>query len=814
MPSIDDLEAAVAAADSDELVVSQGGVVRKITRAQLLAGLQPQLAVGSGQLLGRLSSGTGAPEMIRLGTSFTTTHGQINAVPGFPSIAALSPGDTPNPPDLIALQQGGRINAVTYGAFIAGLTGLPGVDGGNLTVRPSFASAPRDLSAIIGDAVAVESFGALGDGQTDDSAAFMAAAASGRPIRLGPRTYVVNGQFTIATPGVALLGTAGVSTLLRRTQTGGGGWISVQAPGFLAEGIVFDAGGPAIASDTWGVLLTAACTEATLTRCVFRNSGGPTLGCGLVFLASDPTIATHTVRDCEFAGNAVHGVWVQACPGVSLIGCRAHDNASYGICVDYNDPAFVQKARLVQVVGCAAWNNARGISIGNYNETNTAIATWGNANPDALSVIVSANVCHDNEVYGIAASGRDLLLHGNLLFGNGTVANSGAGILANVSYSRVGANTITGSALFGIDCGGSIYSDIAGNSVDGGTHGINCGGGIAVRVTGNSVMNCSGWAVLAANVETDAQGNNFGLACDVLVIAENSIVLSTAAASGVYLRDGPANVIVARNDFVGTNGAVVGNCLWPATDSVIVEGNRWNASPRFICNPVATGSVQRLVFPDIADCVMVTDAPGGVQSIISAYQAVAEGQLTFVRITAGGQGYTHASVTVGGAGSGAVASAFVSNGAVIGVAVTAAGGGYGPIGAQVPITISGDGSGGAAVGYASTPLCEERQIRVRCNCAVVFSRVGSSPQQENWTLTDLTVAANGDVDWVAAWGMWRAVRATPALTGCVSASGYGSPAGVLAAPPGSDYRNLSGGAGETLWIKHSGTDANGWSAVA
>jgi hypothetical protein len=203
-----------------------------------------------------------------------------------------------------------------------------------------------------------------------------------------------------------------------------------------------------------------------------------------------------------------------------------------------------------------------------------------------------------------------------------------------------------------------------------------------------------------------------------------------------------------------------------------------------------------------------------VQSIVSAYQAVAEGQLTFVRVTAGGQGYTQASVTVAGAGTGARASAFVSGGAVIGIAVTAAGGGYGAIGAQVPITISGDGSGASAVGYASAPLSEERQLRVRCNSTVVFSRVGSSPLQENWTLADLTVPANGDVDWVATWGMWRAVRATPALAGCTSASGQGSPEGVVAAPPGSDYRNLAGGAGATLWIKRSGTDATGWSAVA
>jgi hypothetical protein len=51
-------------------------------------------------------------------------------------------------------------------------------------------------------------------------------------------------------------------------------------------------------------------------------------------------------------------------------------------------------------------------------------------------------------------------------------------------------------------------------------------------------------------------------------------------------------------------------------------------------------------------------------------------------------------------------------------------------------------------------------------------------------------------------------------TGCVSSIGRGSPEGVLAAPAGSDYRNLDGGAGATYWIKQSGTSAAGWIAVA
>jgi len=51
-------------------------------------------------------------------------------------------------------------------------------------------------------------------------------------------------------------------------------------------------------------------------------------------------------------------------------------------------------------------------------------------------------------------------------------------------------------------------------------------------------------------------------------------------------------------------------------------------------------------------------------------------------------------------------------------------------------------------------------------------------------------------------------------TGYVTCVGRGTPEGVITAPPGSDYRNLDGGVGTTLWVKNVGDDSNGWISVA
>ena len=77
MPTIDQLAPATAASDNDELLVSQSGIARKVTRAQVLAGVQPQLAISSGTLLGRISGGMGGPEQISIGANLSLTNGAL-----------------------------------------------------------------------------------------------------------------------------------------------------------------------------------------------------------------------------------------------------------------------------------------------------------------------------------------------------------------------------------------------------------------------------------------------------------------------------------------------------------------------------------------------------------------------------------------------------------------------------------------------------------------------------------------------------------------------------------------------------------------
>lgn len=849
MPTIDQLDPANAAADDDLVPISRGGRVLRASRAQMVAGLQPALAVAAGTLMGRTSPGLGAPERIGVGANLRLADGLLSGAAPF-AVAALPGAAAPAPGDLLPLSQLGRDGATTYGALMAGLGGLRGIDLSAHRAQPPGGIA-RDLSDWMAEAVTPEAFGAVGDGARDDSGALDRAIATGHPVRLAPRTYGVRGGWTVARDAV-LIGVPGRSALRRIAVPGvpaAGAFINVQGASFTALHVAFDAAG--VPGDSWGVLVLPACTRTLFEGCTFRGATGRTLGSGLVIQARDGGLngpdgtSRHQVLRCEAWDNQVHGIWVQAAAGALVEGCLAHDNGAYGICLDFNDPAFAQAVRHGRVLGNQCWGNGRGISVGNFNETNLEPPRWGHLNPDAANMLVSGNVCHGNRDWGIAVSGRGMLVLGNTLAGNGS------GILCNAAGSRVAGNMVSAPGYFGIDAGGSVECDVSDNQVQGCAVGVNPGGSRNVRVSGNQLLGNT-WGVTAYDMETDGHGSPFGTSCSGLVIEGNRIVLRDGTGGGVLLLDGVRGAQVSRNAVFPGAGSQAAQALNANTDGLLVGGNTWDNQAAVIANPSglgpAGGDAQQLQVPDLLDAAMVTSAPRGVDGMVGQHQASMAGRVAFVRVQAGGSGYSRAEVLVAGTGQGARAAAWVRDGAVVGITMVDAGAGYG--GGPVTVTVSGDGQGAQASAAAGLPVPQGRRLRLHCNGAARFRRVGSNPFQDNWTLRDMLVPAATAVDWEGTWGGWQAlgftagdfvtspgdgsatfrspsgdlvlrptsgrlrVAADEEPTGFCTALGRGGPEGLVTAPPGSDYRNLDGGAGATLWIKRSGTGPTGWAAVA
>ncbi len=146
MPTIDQLNPATVAADDDQVLISQNGASRKISRALLLEGTQPEIALPTRSLLGRASAGTGAAETLAIGTGLTVQSGALTATAGDFDISTLPAGAVPAGVDIVPLGQGGGNVGVSYAQFLSGLPGVSNISSNNMTVKATGSTVTQKMA--------------------------------------------------------------------------------------------------------------------------------------------------------------------------------------------------------------------------------------------------------------------------------------------------------------------------------------------------------------------------------------------------------------------------------------------------------------------------------------------------------------------------------------------------------------------------------------------------------------------------------------------------------------------------------------------
>lgn len=146
----------------------------------------------------------------------------------------------------------------------------------------------RTFAAVAEKFVTPEMFGAIGDGEADDSEAIAAALSSGVPVMFGNKTYLCKDVITKDIPDVVMIGKADTVIKWNITTTEGlrscCGMISdddyMETP-YLCKGsvyienITFDGNGANIAAfpvtDAFGLCVFMSRDHVTVKNCTFRN---------------------------------------------------------------------------------------------------------------------------------------------------------------------------------------------------------------------------------------------------------------------------------------------------------------------------------------------------------------------------------------------------------------------------------------------------------------------------------------------------------------------------------------------------------------
>lgn len=392
-------------------------------------------------------------------------------------------------------------------------------------------SITRDLQGKAREWLSPEDKGAVGDGVTDDSAAFTAAAADGRSIKLTPGRTYLTGPFTLATANQGVLGW-GATVKLKAASSSQ--LCNLNAVGTWIEGGIWD------------------------VNSVAQN--------GILLGKDYCSVEFATLQNCGAAG-------IYSSNGANYIKiCRNHikDATTYGIYVESTAADAVGNEISENTVDTSATAGASGIYLTGSNSPFTHKQRRWNVSNNIVKGHSSGTVV------GITLRAVDGVCHGNQVTGH----------LLQISADITEKSTFTGNRCtdpasgtsYGMEINGG-YNTISGNYMNGQTYCLTSSGQNADynTVTGNTFVDA------ASRLVFFAPGS--GKTARYLTFSGNNFIYTSTGTNraGIYLAGDCEFAHISGNNFKGPgSGQSGGRAVFLDTviNDVSVIGNRFSGWER------------------------------------------------------------------------------------------------------------------------------------------------------------------------------------------------------------------------------------------
>jgi hypothetical protein len=533
---------------------------------------------------------------------------------------------------------------------------------------------PGALPSLPVASVSIDVFGAKGNGATDDSTAFRLAAATGRWVELGPKTYRIDANVLGEITGRVLLrGVPGRSTILCGALPASD-WQRITAPDVHIDGVTFDANASLSGGgNIWPVGLFGQTGQVRIRRCRFIGAQWG-YGRGLIISADTALPATLSIEldDVEVSGAATDGLWIEHAANMVARRLNCWGNGDAGLRIQRFDGRAGAMPQDILISASQFHDNAgAGVSAGIYEQAGNTGAVFGPDRPEVTGLAIEDSQAGGNGGYGFHLAGDRLRASRLRAWSNGSAEPQG-GITMQARHGVVEDCQVHDQLGIAIDVGGSREVDVSGNEVWDSGNAYTIG---AARVTGsnNRAWGCTGALISVFSPESSDGAAAFPVRVEQVILRDTTLDISDCVPDrAIQIADGAA-VLLDGLAVLSTSGSrTAANVIGARSGACRVVGGTFNGSPVVTLAPDGNGV---LTVPDLASVVEVAGT-AAITAIRTQSQADVTGGIAWATVTTPGSGYSSAEISVSGDGSGAVLAPLLWDGTLYGARVTNSGTGY------------------------------------------------------------------------------------------------------------------------------------------